>query len=373
MLTRSRWGGLVGWAIASSACTGLYHVPLAQCPVRSAPPAAAKVVVRYLGVGGFLISRGDDVLLTAPLFSNPSVVEVVLDQQVAPDTEAIDARLPPEAARAKAILVGHSHYYRLMDVPYIALNKAPAADIYGSQTTAHLLASIAPALARKTPPTRLMALDETAAFDQSPGRWQYLGPGLRFLAIRSRHAPVAALTARVPFQPVLLVPISLWKGQSLVDRPSLPETASEWRAGTVFSFLIDFLDAAGGVAFRVLYVDSGAPAPYGYPPPGVLQERGVDLAILSAWGALAAVKGYPEDLVRATNPRHVILAQWENFFLGQDVAETIGAHAALPPVAKIGLARTDDLVKRIKKVRPAGAPLPWVPCPSRSIFEFELD
>lgn len=370
MASNSRCGVIVAWAFASSACAGLYHVPLAQCPVQSASPAADKVVVRYLGVGGFLLSRGQDVLLTAPFFSNPSVVEVVLDQQITSDSDAIDAWLPPEASRAKAILVGHSHYYRLMDLPYIALNKVPGADIYGSRTTAHLLAPIVPALARKTPPTRVIALDETAAFDRTPGQWQSVGPNVRFLAIRSRHAPVAALTVRPPFQPGLLVPVSLWQGQSLVDRTTLPETASEWRAGTVFSFLIDFLDAAGGVVFRVLYVDSGAPAPYGFPPPAVLQERGVDLAILSAWGALAAVKGYPEDLVRATNPRHVILAQWENLFLGQDLAETMGAHAALPPVAKFGLARTDDLVKRIKKVRPARAPLPSVPCPSRSIFEF---
>ncbi len=42
----------------------------------SDPAYATTVQIRYLGAGGVVIKRGDDVLLTAPFFSNPSVPRV---------------------------------------------------------------------------------------------------------------------------------------------------------------------------------------------------------------------------------------------------------------------------------------------------------
>jgi hypothetical protein len=192
------------------------------------------------------------------------------------------------------------------------------------------------------------------------------------MAIRSQHAPLATLRIRLPFRPDVLMPLSLWHGQSIVDRTSLPGTVSEWVEGSTFSFLIDFLEAKGRIGFRVLYVDSGAPRPHGFPPAAVLREKGVDLVILSAWGDLQRIEGYPEELLALTKPKHVIVAQWENFFVDQKTAESLGGPAALPPVKELDTLSIDEFVKRVRRALPKGAPRPWVPCPTRSVLEFEF-
>ena len=46
----------------------------------SDPAYATTVQIRYLGAGGVVIKRGDDVLLTAPFFSNPSIPRVAFGE-----------------------------------------------------------------------------------------------------------------------------------------------------------------------------------------------------------------------------------------------------------------------------------------------------
>jgi phosphoribosyl 1,2-cyclic phosphodiesterase len=47
-------------------------------------------------------------------------------------------------ADVRAILVGHSHYDHLMDVPYIAMTKAKGRNHLRSQTMRHLLSALVP-------------------------------------------------------------------------------------------------------------------------------------------------------------------------------------------------------------------------------------
>jgi hypothetical protein len=106
------------------------------------PAYRTEVQVKYLGAGGVVIKRGDDVLLTAPFFSNPSILRVAFGE-IAPRKDQIDRFLAPPGnglAGATAVLVGHAHYDHLMDVPYIKQKYMPKAKIYGSDTMKFTLA-----------------------------------------------------------------------------------------------------------------------------------------------------------------------------------------------------------------------------------------
>jgi L-ascorbate metabolism protein UlaG (beta-lactamase superfamily) len=329
--------------------------------------------VQYLGAGGFLLKRDQDVLLTAPLFSNPSLLEIALDHSVRPDTELIDRYFPLDGEQARAILVGHSHYDHLLDVPYIALRRAKQADIYGSETMARLLAPIARALQAKTPPTRIVVMDKLAGDGRTPGAWQRIGERMRIMALRSAHSPPLALKLRVALTQELQLPVHLWRGGFVPeDLRELPRSPSEWVQGPVFAYLIDFLDEGGQVAFRVYYRDSGATPQSGYAPESLLREGPVDLAILCP-GGRPTPQAHPEQtLLQALRPRAVLVAHWENLFVTQDLARAAGAYHAIPSPNAIELADVREFVRRIERLlEPSRAPV-YVPCPNWSAFDFDL-
>ncbi len=105
------------------------------------PDAASPMRVRFLGVGGFQLTVGDDELLTAPLFTNPSMLDVTLGV-VKTDPVRVDTFLG-DVSRSKAILSGHAHYDHLMDVPYVWTETA-GAFVYTNRSGRHLLAGFAP-------------------------------------------------------------------------------------------------------------------------------------------------------------------------------------------------------------------------------------
>ncbi len=363
-------------AILTIAACGTYKIPLRSCPTLPAPsPPKATVSVQYLGVGGVLLRRGDDVVLTAPLYSNPSLLEVGLDHAIRPDVELIDKLLPKEARDARAILVGHSHYDHLLDVPYIALQKAPLANIYGSTTTERLLAGIQHDLAAKTPPTRVIPLETLAGDDTTPGQWVTLGSGLRFMALRSEHSYQA--TFRIPFlkQPF---PIHLWRGGETRALTQPPRSASDWPEGPVFSFVIDFLGEDSRPVFRTYYQDSGTNEPIGYPPEALLADKRVDLAILCVGGDFERLKHHPEGILGRTQPRFVMLIHWEDFFVPQDAylrVDRVGggepAYQENGVVYEIPPASQDKTGRFLRRVRRAIGKngVVWVPCPTVSRFE----
>ena len=97
------------------------------------------VQVRFLGVGGFIIQRDDDIVLTAPFYTNPKLGFLLGTSKVQPNETLIKSLLHERwASEAKAILVGHTHYDHFMDVPYIARAIAKKAVLYGSLTMKQL-------------------------------------------------------------------------------------------------------------------------------------------------------------------------------------------------------------------------------------------
>ena len=95
----------------------------------------------FLGAGGWIMAHGDDVVLSAPFFSNPGLVRTGL-WSISSDTSAVDRYMSRyDVEGAGAILVGHAHYDHLMDVPRIARAHAPEARIVVGRTVANTLGS----------------------------------------------------------------------------------------------------------------------------------------------------------------------------------------------------------------------------------------
>lgn len=190
----------------------------------------------------------------------------------------------------------------LADVPWIAAHYARGARVYGSRTTAHILAAVPEVEGRVTP------LDQTAAATPyALGRWVDAAPGLRFMPVVSSHAPHLRIGERA---------ISWFGGRRHDDMASLPRTAAGYRVGeVVYAFLIEFLDPSGHPFARVYVNDAAAAAPDGELP--VERVGTVDLAFLTVPG-FDLVEGYPGHLLDRLRPRRTVLIHWEDFFQATD-------------------------------------------------------
>ncbi len=230
-----------------------------------------QVEVTYLGVAGFLVRYRGAALLTAPFFTNPPLSAVAppsllrafarRGRRIAPDTALVARLLPPEADAASMILVGHSHYDHLMDLPWIATRRARGARIYGSPTMRHILMGDRGGL-RETP-DRLVAIDRADVGTATHGgRWFYSpDSAFRVMALVAEHAPTVALFGRGPLF-----------ADGTVDRDldALPAWADQWKAGEQLAYLIDVLrrDARGALETRLRLYFEDAPnvPPAGFPP-----------------------------------------------------------------------------------------------------------
>src|SRR5262249_42118553 len=125
-----------------------YSLTCTRPAYRTADPSSLLLRVVYLGSGGVILARGPDVVLTAPLYSNPTAGELAV-QDLTSDHERIDAylrRYENELARASLILSGHTHYDHLMDVPHVMKRWATRADVpvYGNDAMLLVLAALKP-------------------------------------------------------------------------------------------------------------------------------------------------------------------------------------------------------------------------------------
>jgi hypothetical protein len=259
----------------------------------------------YLGTGGWLIEHGSDLVLTAPLFTNPGLIRTGL-WSIASDPDLVDRYMGRfDVSGALAILVGHAHYDHLMDVPRVAIAHAPDARIVGSRTVANTLGTWSGV------GDRVDVVDGSAADQRSPGRWLSYGPRVRVLALRSMHAP--HFEGR-----------TLYRGDLARPLAAMPRTAAEWLDGPTFAYLIDFLGEDGEIAFRVYYQDAVVAPPLGFAPDALIAERPVDVAILVP-ATYDQVDWHPEALLENLAPVRVLVGHWEDFFVSiEEPARSIG-------------------------------------------------
>jgi hypothetical protein len=260
-----------------------------------APGASDALGVVYLGTGGWIFEHGGETGLTGPLFTNPGLIETGL-LSIHADTATIDRYMSRyDVSDAVAIVVGHAHYDHLMDVPRVARRHAPRARIVGSRTVANTLGFWSGLM------DRVDVVNDSAGDQRTPGRWLHYGRHVRVMALRSRHAAHFA-------------GYTLYRGTQDTPRETEPAWATEWLEGETYAFLIDFMESADSVAFRVYYQDAVAPAPAGLAPEPLIAERRVDLAIFVP-ATFDQVDWHPEALVENLQPRRVLLGHWEDFFI----------------------------------------------------------
>lgn len=317
------------------ACSGpTAAVPPDAAPVTplsdaAVPVEVAPLEVDALGVQGFVLRHGRDVVMTAPMFTRQPWIEVTFNVSLAADTQAIDAGLADvQLADVRAIVSGHAHYDHLVDVPHI-LTRAPAATAYTNLSGRHILAALAPdrpgcanaAPAQPLDRDRVVAVDDRLASHvdytncpaQRPpdapleGTWLHVpNSRVRLMAFCSQH-------------PAQIGPYHFAEGSLDTDQCELPRAASGWLEGQTLAFVIDFLDDAGEPVYRVFYQDAPTNPPVGHVTAALLAEKPVDLALLCV-GSADSVDDHPTTILAGLQPRFALSGHWEDFFQSADAA-----------------------------------------------------
>jgi L-ascorbate metabolism protein UlaG (beta-lactamase superfamily) len=97
-------------------------------PVATPGHPVSPLALTYLGVAGWQLTHAGNTLLLDPYFTRAAVTDS--SRPLLPDAAAIARFAPPTA---DVILVGHSHYDHLLDVPTIALRTS--ATVVGTAST----------------------------------------------------------------------------------------------------------------------------------------------------------------------------------------------------------------------------------------------
>jgi hypothetical protein len=318
---RARLAGPLLLALAG-ACRSAAPIVYQTEPVPAVVGCAAgsrcddTVEITYLGVAGFVIRRGDAIVLTGPSFTNPPLDAVApaffrvfrrAARPIHPDTLEIERLLPRAADSASLLLVGHGHYDHLLDVPYVATHRAVGATILGGPSVRHMLMGDSTLRAH---PERVVAIDSADAGTVGrPGRWYYSrDSSVRVMALVADHAPTLRLFRGGPI---------FAEGVVREDMAALPKRAGDWKLGEPYSFLIDFMAAdRRSSLFRVYFQDAPNTPPLGFPPRATLAGKGVDDALLCV-ATSRNVPHAPDSLLAVIRPRYVIAGHWESFFRQQ--------------------------------------------------------
>jgi hypothetical protein len=259
--------------------------------------------IRSLGVQGFVLRHGRDVVVTAPLFTRQSAFEVTVNLPLASDVAAVSAGLAGIALDdVRAVVSGHAHYDHLLDVPRV-LEQAPHSIAYTNSSGQHILAALAPDRPGCTSaqPQPMIARDRVVALDSVAGQWVRVPDSqVRIMAIHSMH-------------PAQVGPYHFGEGSIDTDQCELPRAASGWLEGETLALLIDFVDAADKPLFRVYYQDAPTNAPIGHIPATLLGDKQVDVALLCV-GSSDSVTDHPTAILANTNPRFALSGHWEDFF-----------------------------------------------------------
>jgi len=258
------------------------RLSLLACVLLVATSAGA-AELRWLGVAGFTLTSGETMISHDPYLSRPGLV-ATLFRPVQPDAAVLDRMLgpaspAPELARASLLLVGHSHYDHLADVPEIA--RRTGARVVGSATTANI------AQGYGVPSDRTIVASPGAVLEEG---------AFEVRVFESRHAKV--LLGRVPFE------------GEVTEPPEAPLRAFSFVLGDARGYLVT--ERATGLRV-VLLSSAGRHLP-------ALEEIGrlaapVDVLLAASSGGDA---DYARDLVRTLRPRLVLPHHFDDFSIPLD-------------------------------------------------------
>ncbi len=334
--------------ILLAACTGpraalrpeLVHGAEQLCDAGSA--CSDTVAVTFLGTDGFVLRYRSSSILTPPLFSRRGILPTALGFTFRTDTASVDRALNAMGVRlddVSTVVVGHSHYDHLMDIPYLARKYLPQrAQIVGTPSMKHILAG--DSVARRM--SLAISHDDIGTTTRS-GRWIYAADGRsRVMAFASDHPPNVG-------------PFTFAPGRVAKDRTSLPRSAWGWKLGETYGYLIDFIRPDSTPLFRVFYHD----APF-IPPPSMLtllasrDQHRVNVAIICA-GNFKKVDEYPHAALAILRPDRVVVGHWDDFF-----------HEWSKNPDVLRMTKTRELARRLE----ASVPDRWMTPMPGSVFRF---
>ncbi len=258
-------------------------------PQTNAPSQEGEVVeplvMHWLGTASFHIRAGATSILTDPFYSHHTVFRTAF-RRLESNPERIQALLE-DLPEPQAILIGHSHYDHIMDLaPAMRLRGWRGAQVFGSATADNLLQGY---------PEK-----HRWRFNRVTGHtgWQEsTTPHLRLKALPAGHAP--QIGNRL-----------LWPKQIREPLTKPPTKAREFQAGRVLAYLIE-LDA-GAKTHRIVFLSS-TPTLHHELARQLRASSPIDVLILpvASWNK---VEGYPGSLVRALDPRYIVLSHFNDLF-----------------------------------------------------------
>jgi hypothetical protein len=259
----------------------------------------------YTGCGGMMIASGKEALLTDPFYTGQRPIRLFTGIKINPkNTGKVFGQLNTivnTGTDIKAVLVAHSHYDHLLDLPYLIKHKLlpPDVQLIGSPSTS---CTIKDFMLTET----LINADSFACRQNGQGgAWIKISDHLRVMPIVAAHAP--------HFHKRLFMKGNTCdKGFRFLKKAESRSSAFSWKVGPVYSFLIDVLTEDGQhTAFRIFLQSSACESPLGFP--SVSDGKSIDLALLGV--ALSGnVKGYPSALLDKLQAKQVIFIHWEDFF-----------------------------------------------------------
>lgn len=168
------------------------------------------LTVKFFGVSTLLLDDGHDQILIDGFFSRPSLRQVIT-RPIQSDKLLLEQLVQcHELSRTQAILVSHSHYDHVLDVPAL-LEMLPKTALVGSPSTLNI--------ARANPKVTPQQL-------QSVKPWQLQHWGhFQTTAIPSQHTPPTAINDDL--------------GEELLRPLTLPAKFSEFKEGGSFDYLIE--------------------------------------------------------------------------------------------------------------------------------------
>jgi len=268
-----------------------------RCSASAVDPTLTQVDIRYLGAGGVYIGWGPDAIMTGPFFSNPGVLRAAFGKYES-DTERVRLhlrRVPVQKVRA--ILIGHSHYDHIGDIPVVAQEHTPASLIYANATGVSMLSAYPPL----RPRLRTVRRNEPIVIRDAGSQ-----EVMRIYPVPSDHAPQICRWRGWPCEFANCRPEAAW------SKPFEEHRLSEFCGGDPFAYVIDLLQE-GEVKYRIYYNDAAAQPPLGVPDTAFTGPRPYDIAII-CMPSYDFVRDYPETLLAYLKPRHLIVGHYENFF-----------------------------------------------------------
>jgi hypothetical protein len=290
-------------------------IPNSKQVALSIPGKTSDLKMLYLGCGHLVIEYQQEIIVVDPFFS---IQPFSLFKKIKSNTADFDTyrvalnEHQVDLSKTKSIWLAHTHYDHMMDIPMMAEKSLipVQATIYGNEFGDDILQNFPKLKSQYKELLPNQVYDPLVPAGPIPDSI----PASQHITIR----PI--LSDHAPHWRVLGINIHLMKGKlkgeyfkKKFNAPESKTKKGQWSEGCVYSFLVDFI-VNGKIDYRVFIQTSGSHFPLGLPPPEILEQRSVDVALVCLASA-NYVEPYPVEILKVLNPDKTIFIHWEDFFI----------------------------------------------------------